>query len=92
MAGQLHSTSVWPPMTDWSVSTSLASYHLTIVITINSELSTIDGPRRTYVNITKADWACYAEACHEYLAEASEARIVEQAKKTFRKAENKASK
>ena len=35
---------------DWSVSTSLASDHLTILITINSELSTIDGPRRAYIN------------------------------------------
>ena len=35
---------------DWSVSTSLANDHLPILITINSELSTIDGPRRTYIN------------------------------------------
>ena len=31
-------------LSDWSVSTSLASDHLPILITINSELSTIDGP------------------------------------------------
>ena len=78
-------------LSDWSVSTSLASDHLPILITINSELSTIDGPRRTYINFKKADWARYAEACDKYLAEAGETRTVEQAEKTFRKAVNKAS-
>ena len=57
---------------DWSVCTSLASDHLPILITINSELSTIDEPRRNYINYNKADLARYAEACDEYLAEASE--------------------
>ena len=33
-------------LSDWSVSTSLASDHLSILITIKSELSRIDGPRR----------------------------------------------
>ena len=75
---------------DWSISTSLASDNLPILITINTELSTIDGPRRTYTNFKKADWARYAEACDEYLAEAGEIRTVEQAEKTFRKAVNKA--
>ena len=90
---QLFPTSVWPPMTShyWSVSTSLASYHLSILITINSELSTIDGPRRTYINFKKADRARYSEACDEYVAEAGVTRTVEQAEKTFRKAVNKAS-
>ena len=78
-------------LSHWSVSTSLASDHLSILITINSELSTIDGPRRTYINFKKADWARYAEACDTYLAEAGETRTVEQAEKTFRKAVNKAS-
>ena len=48
---------------DLSVSTSLASDHLPIVITINFELTTIEGPRRTYINFKQADWARYAEAC-----------------------------
>ena len=78
-------------LSDWSVSTSLVSNHLPILITINSELSTIDGPRRTYINLKKADWARYAEACDKYLAEAGETRTAEQAEKTFRKAVNKAS-
>ena len=78
-------------LSDWSVSTSLASDHLPIFITINSELSTIDGPRRAYINFKKADWARYAEACDKYLAEAGEPRTVEQTEKTFRKAVNKAS-
>ena len=72
-------------------STSLASDHLPILITINSELSTIDGPRRTYINFKKADRARYAEACDKYPAESCETGTVEQAEKTFRKAENKAS-
>ena len=59
---------------DWSVSTSLASDHLPNLITINSELSTIIGPRRTYINFKKAKWARYAEACDKYLAEAGETR------------------
>ena len=75
----------------WSVSTSLASDHLPIITTINSELSTIDGPRRIYINIKKADWARYAEARDKYLAKAGETRTVEQAEKTFRKEVNKAS-
>ena len=50
---------------DWSVSTSLSSDHLPILITINSELSTIDGPRRTYINFKKSDWERYADACDE---------------------------
>ena len=78
-------------LSDWSVSTSLASDYLPILITINSELSTIDGPRRTYINFKKVDWARYSESCDEYLAEAGEARTVEQAEKTFRKAQNKVS-
>ena len=76
-------------LSDWLVSTSLASDHLPI--TINYELSTIDGPRRTYINFKKADWARHAEACDKYLAEAGKTRTVEQADKTFRKAVNKAS-
>ena len=76
---------------DWSVSTSLACNHMPFLITTNSELSKIDGPRRTFVNFKKADWACYAEACGEYLAEDGETRTVEQAEKIFRKAVNKAS-
>ena len=43
-------------LSDWSVSTSLASDHLPILITINFELPTIDGPRRTYINFMNADW------------------------------------
>ena len=50
----------------WSVSSSLASDLL--LITINSELSTIDGPRRTYITFKKSDLARYAEACDKYLA------------------------
>ena len=73
-------------LSDWSVSTSLASDHLHILININSELSTIDRPRRTYINFKKADWARYAEACDKYLAEAGETKTVEQAEKTIRKA------
>ena len=77
------------PLSDWSASTSLATDHLPIIITMNSELSTIDGPRRIYINFKKADWARYAEACDKYIAEAGEPRTVEQAEKTFRKAVNK---
>ena len=78
-------------LSDCSVFTSLASDHLPIHITINSELSTIDGPRRTYINFKKADWARYAETCDKYLAESGETRTIEQADKAFRKAVNKAS-
>ena len=78
-------------LSDWSVSTSLAGFHLPILIAINSELSTIDGPRRTYINFKKEAWTCYAEACDKYLAEAGETRTAEQAEKTFRKAVKKAS-
>ena len=95
MAGQICPTSVWPPMTSHyyqtAQSTSLASDHLPIFITIISELPTIDGPRRTYINFKKADWTRYAEACDKYLAEAGETRTVEQAEKTFWKAVNKTS-
>ena len=59
-------------LSDWSVSTSLANDHFPILITINSELSTIEGTRRAYINFKKADWARYAEACDKYLAEAGE--------------------
>ena len=78
-------------LSDWSVSTSLTSDHMPILITINSELSTIDGPQRTYINFKKKNCACYAEACDKYLAEDGETRTVEQAEKTYRKAVNKAS-
>ena len=44
-------------LSDWSVSTSLTSDYLPILITINSELSTIDGHRRNYIKFTKSDWA-----------------------------------
>ena len=59
---------------NWSVSTTLASDHFPNLITINSELFTIIGPRRTYINFKKAKWARYAEACDKYLAEAGETR------------------
>ena len=59
-------------LSDWSVTTSLASDHMTIRITIIFELSTIDGPRRTCINLKNVDWARYAEACDEYLADAGE--------------------
>ena len=76
---------------DWSVSATLVSDHLPILITINSELYTIDGPRRTYINVKKADRARYYEACDKCLAEAGEPRTVEKAEKTSRNAVNKAS-
>ena len=40
-------------LSDWSVSTSMARYHLPFLITMDSELSTIDAPRRTYINLKK---------------------------------------
>ena len=40
-------------LSDWSVSTSLASDHLPILITMNSELSTIYASGRTYINFKK---------------------------------------
>ena len=67
---------------------TLASDHLPILITINSELSKIDGPLRTNIYIAKADWALYTEALDECLAEAGETRTVEQSEKNFRKAVN----
>ena len=96
MAGQLRPASLLPPLTSYYYQTgqtprSLASDYLPILITINSELSTIDVSRRTYINFKKADWAHYTETCDEYLAEAGKIRNVEQAEKTFRKAVNKAS-
>ena len=57
-------------LSNCSVSTSLASEHLPILITINSKLSTIDGPGRTYINFKKVDWARYAEGQVKYHAEA----------------------
>ena len=42
-------------LSDWSFSTSLSSDHQPILITINSDLSTIDGPRRIFINFKKAD-------------------------------------
>ena len=51
-------------LSDWSASTSLANDHLPTLISTNDEQSTIDGPRRTYINYMNADWACYAEACN----------------------------
>ena len=60
------------------------------LIAINSELSTLDGHLRTYINVMKADWVRYAEACDEYLAEAGETKTVEQAVKTIRISVNKA--
>ena len=39
------------------LSTSQASYHLPVLITIKSELSTIDGPRRCHIYMKKADLA-----------------------------------
>ena len=59
------------------------------LIAIISVLSTIDGPRRTYINFRKADWARYAEDCDKYLAVVGERRTVDQAEKTFRKDVNK---
>ena len=61
-------------LSDLSVSASLVSDHLPFLITINSELSTIDGSRRTYMNFKKVDWARYAKACNKYLAESGETR------------------
>ena len=58
-----------------SVSTSLISDHFSILITINSEMSTIDGPRQTCITFKKAVWARYAEAgetSQEDLPESSE--------------------
>ena len=78
-------------LSDCSVSTSLARNNLPIIIIINSELFTSDGPRRTFINFKKADWARIAEACWKYLAGAGKATTVDQAEKTFRKAVNKAS-
>ena len=63
-------------LADWSVSISLASDHLLVPITINSELSPIDGPLRTHVNFKNADWARHAETCDKYTHKAVDARIV----------------
>ena len=48
-------------LSDRSVSISLDSDHFPILITIDNVLSTIDGPRRTYIKLKKADWARYAD-------------------------------
>ena len=63
----------------YSVTTTKASDHLSILITTNSDISTINGLRRTYINFKKADRACYAEPRDEYLAVAGETRTFEQA-------------
>ena len=76
---------------DWSIFTSLASDHFSILITINSELSMIGGPRRTYINFKKTDGARNAEVRDGNLAEAGDIRTVEQAMKTFRKVVDNAS-
>ena len=79
-------------LSDWSVSTSLASDHLPILITINTELSALDWTRRTpYINFNISHWRRLDEACDEYLAEAVETTTVDHAEKTFRTAVNKAS-
>ena len=57
----------------------------------NSELSTIYGSLRTYINLKKADCACCAEACDKYLTEAGETGTVNSAEETLRKAVNKVS-
>ena len=65
--------------------------HLAVLITIISEHSLIDWPRRTNIIFEKAILALMpADACNEYLAEAGEERTVEIAEKTFRKAVDKA--
>ena len=78
-------------LSDCPVSASLAGDHLPILITINSELSMIDGPLQAFINFKKTDWACNAETCNKYLAEAGETRTVEHAEMIFRKAVYKAS-
>ena len=60
--------------------------YLPILITYNFELSTIDWQGRTYINVMKAEWARYAEACNKYLAEDGETTNFEHADMTFRKA------
>ena len=95
MAGQCRPASVSPPMTSHYYQTGQSPPHWPPIIYPSSfsiiyELSTIDGARRIYVNFTKAYWSRNAEARDEYLAIAGEAWTVEQAEKTFRKAENKA--
>ena len=62
----------------WSVSNSLSSDHLSILITIKTELSTNDRPRRTYINFMKGNRARFVDACDKYPAEAGETRTVEQ--------------
>ena len=77
-------------LSDWSVTTLLASDHLPILITINYEQFTIDGLSCTCINFKQADWAVHADTSEKYLADASETRTVEQAEKTFMKAMSKA--
>ena len=78
-----------PP--DRAVSTSTASDYLSISITTNSEQSTNDWPRRTYIKFKKTDRARNADTCDENHAEECETRNAEQAEKTFRKSVNNAS-
>ena len=72
----------------WSVSSSLASHNSPILITIKSELSMNDRPRRTYINFMKPNWASYVDACDKYLEEAGETITVVQHEKTFKDAVN----
>ena len=49
-------------LSHWSISASLANNHLSILIAINSKVSTIDESWGTYISYKKVDWARYAEA------------------------------
>ena len=95
LTSHTNETNIYPSLYRYIRFTSVFSFcdifPLGMYCQIHSELSTIDGPRRTYNNFKKADLARYAEACDKYLAEADETRPVEQAETTFRKAVNKAS-
>ena len=86
MAGEIRQISVF--LQRHRTTDRQVSLHKT---TVNYEIPTIDGPRRTYINHKKADRTRYAEGCAKYLADAGETRTVEQAEKTFTEAVNKAS-
>ena len=66
-------------LSDWSVSTSglrsFAHHH---------QLRTVHDCWASANLHQLQEWACYAEACDKYLAEAGKTRTVEQAEKTFR--------
>ena len=74
---------------EWTTESALGSDHIPIGLTLESEITLIEAPKRTFINFKKADWPSFREELEFTLAKTS-FKSAAKGEETFRKLVTKA--